>query len=140
MQLKLMIRFPPVTRDLSSALLVSFSDAAHGGKEFDYGQTDGIYGLRISLPSAEEELFYGISWTSGKRRRISHSSFGVEIAAAEMDERSFELRETIREIFRYSGIRHEMIVYSKDLFDKITTLKESRKDRLRRTVYRYSFF
>lgn len=137
LMLKPELRFPCVPRDFSSAILISFSDAAHGGKEFDYGQTGGVTGLRLSGPGKSDETFYGISWTSGKQRRISHSSFGAEIiAAADVDERGYDMRETIREIFPHCTIKHEMVVDSKALFDTITTLHESREYRLRRTVSR----
>lgn len=131
------LRFPANTSEGTTAMVVSFSDAAHGGKEFDYGQTGGVIGIRISQEHREGGTFYGISWTSSKQKRISHSSFGAEIiVAADMDERGFDLRETIREIFPHSHIKHELILDSKALFDTITTLHESREYRLRRTVSR----
>lgn len=135
--LKPVLHFPSIEGIVSSAIVVSFSDAAHGGKEFDYGQTGGVTGLRVSQSGSNDELYYGISWTSGKQRRISHSSFGAEIiAAADVDERGFDMRETIREIFPHCEVKHEMIVDSKALFDTITTLHECREYRLRRTVSR----
>lgn len=135
--LKPVLNFPPIDGEISSAILTSFSDAAHGGKESDYGQTGGVTGIRISHSGRSKETFYGITWMSGKQRRISHSSFGSEIiAAAEVEERGFDMRETIREIFPQCNIKHEVIVDSRALFDTITTLHEIREYRLRRTVSR----
>lgn len=118
-------------------MIVSFSDAAHGGKEFDYGQTGVVTGIRIPQRDGTGGILYALGWTSSKQKRISHSSFGAEIiAAADVDERGFDLRETIRDIFTHCHIRHEMILNSNALFDTITTLHESREYRLRRTVSR----
>lgn len=131
------LRFPVAADGKGAAMIVSFSDAAHGGKDFDYGQTGGVTGIRIPRADGTGGVYYGIGWTSCKQKRISHSSFGAEIiAAADIDERGFDLRETVREIFPHCHIRHEMIVDSKALFDTITTLHECREYRLRRTVSR----
>lgn len=137
MCLKHVLRFTAIAEGERTAMIVTFSDAAHGGREFDYGQTGGVTGIRILHSDRIEGTFFGIGWTSSKQKRISHSSFGAEIiAAADMDERGFDLRETIREMFPHSHIKHELIVDAKALFDTITTLHESREYRLRRTVSR----
>lgn len=93
--------------------------------------------IRILIEGGVDGIFYGIGWMSNKQRSISYSSFGAEIiAAADVGERVFDLRETIREIFPHYHIKHEMIVDSKDLFDTITTLHESHEYRLSMTVSR----
>lgn len=76
-----------------------------------------------------------LNWTSHKQKRVSHSSFGAEIiAAADIDDRGYDLREMMREVFPVTGIEHELIVDSKALFDTITTLHEAHEYRLRKTV------
>lgn len=118
-----------------AAKLVSFSDASHGGKDRDYGQTGGIIGIKIEDQSGSRKIYHVINWTSHKQRRTSHSSFGAEIiAAADVDDRGFDLREMLREVFPHTDIDHELIVDSKALFDTITTLHEAHEYRLRRTV------
>lgn len=88
MMLKPELRFPSIGQGFAPAVLVSFPDAVHGGKEFDYGQTGLVTKLHVSLGSERTGgLFYGISYTSGKKRLISHYYFGAEIiAAADPDE------------------------------------------------------
>lgn len=127
---------------VSGAKLVSFSDAAHGGQVEDHGQSGRLIGLRIYDDGYGSELYHILDWGSHKQNRISHSSFGAEIiAAAEMDSRGYDLRESFRIIFPSANIEHEMIVDSKALFDTITAIHEAHEFRLRRTVtmIRHSF-
>lgn len=80
-------------------------------------------------------LYHVINWTSHKQKRISHSSFGAEIiAAVDIDNRAYDLREMFRQIFPGTNIEHELIVDSKALFDTISTLHEAHEYRLRKTV------
>lgn len=70
--LKPELSFPYVDRDIASTLLVSFYDAAHDGKELEYGTTGRVTGLRVMRSDEStgivygEKIFYVISWNSGK--------------------------------------------------------------------------
>lgn len=135
LMIKPILNFPQIEGDITSALLVSFSDTEHGGKYSDYGKTGGVTGIHVVQSGKDEEKFYGVNWTSRKQRRISHSSFGTEIiAAADANERGFDLRQNIYEIFPQSDIKHEMLADPRTMLDTIKTLHECREYRLRRTL------
>lgn len=70
LSLKPVLRLPPITNEISSAILISFLDASHGGKEFDYGQTGGVTGVRINKSGDDRGILYRDSWSGGKKRRI----------------------------------------------------------------------
>lgn len=127
-------RRPP---GLSNIKVVSLSDAAHGGGESVYGQSGSICGILIDNAGSSERVYHAISWTSHKQKRVSYSAFGAEIlAAADADDRGFDLKLSLRSILSGNEIRHELFVDARALFDTITTLHEPREYRLRKTVAR----
>lgn len=96
-----LLTFNPTIRlrrpiDIDSATMVRFSDASHGGKSRDYGQTGGIIGLRIRDNSGGRYLNHILNWTSYKQKRISHSSFGAELIAAVIIKYSFDAPRSAR--------------------------------------------
>lgn len=88
-------------------------------------------------PDEVEALFYPLSWSSHKQRRVSYSSFGAEIlAAADADDRGFDLKQSFLSLFPHKPLSHELIIDSKALFETITTLHQTSDYRLRKTVSR----
>lgn len=136
LKLESKITFRPPDQN-AEGTVTTFSDASHGGRESSYGQTGGISGLMMLEDKTGNPIFHAIGWTSHKQKRISHSSFGAEIiACGDMDERGHFIREALRDLFPSSGIKHELCVDSRALFDTVTTLHESKEFRLRPTVTR----
>lgn len=76
------LHFPKAPKGKGAAVIISFSDTTHGGKEFDYGQTGGVRGIKITSANGSGSVYYGIGWKSSKQKRISHSSFRAEIIEA----------------------------------------------------------
>lgn len=139
---KEMLRLRPYIRyirpvNVTNMRLISISDASHGGADCVYGQTGGLCGLVIESEGSSEVIYHPIGWTSHKQKRVSYSAFGAEIlAAADADDRGFDLKLSLRSILPNSDIRHELFVDARALFDTITTLHEPREYRLRKTVAR----
>lgn len=117
--------------------LVSLSDAAHGGADSIYGQTGGLCGIAIKSSGSHGTIYHPLGWTSHKQKRVSYSAFGAEIlAAADADDRGYDLKLSIQAILRDRNVTHELYVDARALFDTITTLHEPREYRLRKTVAR----
>lgn len=117
--------------------IVSLSDAAHGGADSIYGQTGGLCGLLIEEDGKKDRIYQPVSWTSHKQKRVSYSAFGVEIlAAADADDRGFDLKMSLKSLLPGHEWTHELYVDARALFDTITTLHEPREYRLRKTVAR----
>lgn len=130
----LLFRAPNAIRDVS---ISTFLDGSHGAADKIYGQTGGICGLVIHDTDVKFRLFHPISWTSYKQRRVSYSSFGAEIlAAANADDRGYDLKLSFISLFPDHPLRHKLIVDSKALFETLTTLHQSDYYRLRKTVAR----
>lgn len=123
--------------NISDISISTFSDASHGAADEIYGQTGGLCGLVIQDDTSSRRMFHPISWTSHKQRRVSYSSFGAEIlAAANADDRGYDLKLSFRSLFPDRPLRHKLIVDSKALFETLTTLHQSDDYRLRKTVAR----
>ena len=122
---------------VKQAWVTTFSDASFNiSSRKSYGQTGVICGIRTTMNEGSEQ-YYVIDWVSTKQKRISHSSYGAEIlACAEADDRGYYIKTGMRSLFPKTGIRSEIVVDSKGLFDTISTLHEGREYRLRQTVQR----
>lgn len=117
--------------------ICTFTDASHGGLDEVYGQTVCISGLRITQSGGLPTLFHGIYWSSHKQKQVSYSSFGAEIiAAANGDDRGFNLKGIFLELFPHRLLKHELLIDSKALYETITTLHQPRDYRLRKKVAR----
>lgn len=117
--------------------IVSVSDASHGGGDSVYGQTGSLCGLLIEASGDHRKLYHAIGWTSHKQKRVSYSAFGAEIlAAADADDRGYDLKLSLGSILPKANLKHELFVDARALFDTITTLHEPREYRLRKTVAR----
>lgn len=125
-----------VPEDPINVTLASFSDASHGGVDYIYGQSGFVSVLRIRQENGEV-LFHCLTWSSSKQKCTSYSSYGAEIhAAANADDRGFDLKASLLALFPNRPVKHELLVDSKSLFETITTLHDSREYRLRKTVAR----
>lgn len=121
----------------SDKRIISRSDAAHDGAESVYGQTGGLCVIFIDEAGSRRRIYHPISWTSHKQKRVSYSAFGAEIlAAAETDDRGFDLKLSMASILPDDALRHDLYVEARALFDTITNLHEPREYRLRKTVSR----
>lgn len=130
------IRYKRVT-ERTDIRIISLSDAAHGGGDSIYGQTGGICGLTFKETGNDKAIYHPIAWTSHKQKRVTYSAFGAEIlAAADADDRGYDLKLSLASILPDRKITHELFVDARALFDTITTLHEPREYRLRKTVAR----
>lgn len=137
LRLKPIIRFPN-PRSVCDVKLISLSDASHGGGNEIYGRTGIICGMLAEDMGGEEHVFHVLTWSSHKQRRVSYSSFGSEIlAAADADDRGYDLKLSYDAIFTRNKMRHEIFVDSRGLLDTITTVHEPREYRLKRRSLKY---
>lgn len=114
-----------------------FSDASHGRVDETYGQSGSLTGLRISQAEGLPTIFHEIGWSSSKQKQMSYSSFGSEIiAAAAGDDRGFDLKCSFLDLFPHRPLKNELLVDSKRLDEKFTTLHQPQEYRLRKTVAR----
>jgi len=68
---------------------------------------------------------------------VTYSSFGSEIlACADADDRTFNLRTSLRLLLHLPKLSSHINVDSRGLFDTLTTLHKGRDYRLRQTVQR----
>lgn len=117
--------------------LIALTDAAHGGSDAIYGQTGGLCGILMNMTGCDGRIFHAISWTSHKQKRVSYAVFGAEmLAAADADDRGYDLKLSLISFLRNPRLKHEIFVDERALFDTITTLHDPREFRLRKTVAR----
>lgn len=65
------------------------------------------------------------------------SSFSAEvIACAENDDRGFDLKESLNDLFTKAHFKQELLTESQALFDTLNTLNDKRQYRLRNTLPR----
>lgn len=63
--------------------------------------------------------------SSHKQKRISYSSYGAEIlAAADADDRGYNLEQTLHTLFPKRMVKHELLVDSRSLFETIKMLHQ----------------
>lgn len=63
--------------------------------------------------------------SSHKQRRISYSSFGAELfAASAAGDRGYDVKMSTCSIFPGLPLKHELLVDSKDWFEKLTSLHQ----------------
>jgi Reverse transcriptase (RNA-dependent DNA polymerase) len=135
LMLKPICKYLPFPADLQSCHLLALSDASHSNA---YGQSGYVAGVEFKC-SSSQSLFHCIDWSSSKQSRVSFSSIGSEILAAVSGaDRGYALTASINLLFpdSPSPLHFELNVYSKGLFDTITTLHDSKDYRLRPTVTR----
>lgn len=115
----------------------SYSDASFNiSSSQSYVQTGIVTCLAFDTNRGSTRI-YRIDCNSSKQRKVSHSSYGVEILAyADAEDRCFYGKLALKSIFTSMKICHKLNVYSKGLYDTITTLHESKEYRLRQTVQR----
>ena len=135
------VLFKAPNKPLVDAFIASFTDAAFNtSASKTYGQNGFVTGIAFRQEGSEENSFHVCDWNSSKQKRVCNSSFGAEIlAAADADDRTFALRESIRSLFGPTsspGIRSHLYTDSMGLFDTISTLHDGREYRLRQTVQR----
>lgn len=126
----------PIHRSENSRL-VTFSYASFNiSSRQVYGQTGLLTSIVIGNTQGQD-YFYLLDWSSKKQRRVTFSSYGAEIiAAADGDDRTNHMKESLRSLGTHWSIPSLFIVDSKALYDTITTLHENRDYRLRKTVQR----
>lgn len=116
-----------------NASIVRYSDASHFNGERDYGQT----GVRSDLKVYDGlmEIYHLIDWASLKQKRISYSFYGAEIlACAHANDRVFQLKMALNNLFQSSNMKHEVIVDSRALHAAISSENDGKIFRLRTTV------
>lgn len=78
---------------VTSATLVSLSDASHGHGNNPYGQIGVICGVHFLTMFEDVPVLNPLYWTSAKRRRVTYSSFGAEIlASADAEDRKYDMK------------------------------------------------
>lgn len=83
----------------------------------------------------DAKMFHMLDLTSSKQRRVSQSFYIAEIlACSEADDRGFSLKQAVRSITRNDSIAHILHVYSRRLFDTISTLHDGKEYLLSQTV------
>ena len=135
------IWFSSPAKKVTESFVASFSDASFNtSSSRSYGQSGFISGIAFRQQDSDSLEYHVCDWNSGKQRRVCYSSYGAEIlAAADADDRTYAMRESIRSLFAGSSMKpipSTLYVDSNGLFDTITTLHESRDYRMRQTVQR----
>lgn len=112
------------------------SDASHGSREFDYGQTGG---LRL------EDLYrrldrraispYFLDESQTKKGHVLIIWRKIH-SFAYAEDRGFAMRGSFKSWFRNRHFRHEILVDSRALFDAITLRHDCKEYLLRKTVNR----
>lgn len=93
--------------------LVTLSDASHDGGDTIYGQSGSVCGMLIESEGLRNRIYNPLSWTSHKQRRVSYFAFGSEIlAAADTDDRGYELKLSMNAILTDLTITHGIFVDS----------------------------
>jgi len=135
------IRFRKFPADTESATLCSFSNAAFNtSSSQSYCQTGAISGKRFKGYLHEPDILHAVDWSSCKKRRVSHSSYGAEIlACTEGDDCGYRIKQALNSLAPRDFFRHVLHVDSKGLYDTVTTLDEGRDYRLRQQRIRDYF-
>ena len=135
------VLFKSPAKSLAEAFIASFTDAAFNtSASRSYGQNGFVTGIAYRQQNEANFAYHVVDWSSAKQKRVCNSSFGAEIlAAADADDRTFALRESIRSLFAPTSapkICSRLYTDSMGLFDTISTLHDGREYRLRQTVQR----
>lgn len=102
-----------------------------------YGQSGSITGLRIACMGESGRIYHVFGWKSHKKRRVNNLTFGAEILAeSDADDCGFDLKNSFESIFCGMSFRHELLVDSRALFEKIKKLHEPRAYLLRKVAAR----
>lgn len=80
-------------------------------------------GLLIEYAGTEERLNNPVSWKCHQQKRVSNRAFGEEIlAAAEADDRGYDLKMTLKYILTETTLRPDLFVDTRALFDTINNV------------------
>ena len=119
---------------IKSPIYLGLSDASQG--KTSYVHTGYVSGIQLSAKGGG--IFYLIDWLSAKQGRVSFSSIGAEILAAEKSaDRGSMNAESIQRLVKFDyGLPFVITVDSNCLYSTITTLREGSEYRLLPTVAR----
>lgn len=91
--------------------------------------------MRIRDFETTKQIFDQISWTNHKQLKVSYYSFGDEILeAVDADDRGYDMKMSFNAILSYFSLLHELLVYSRALFDTITAIHKAKESSLINTV------